>query len=342
MRKMISTAVFLLCLLCTTWVLAQQEVNYNMYRYHLNLINPAVTGTQGAAYANFSLRTQWVGIADAPETQAFSAGTPNKRQRLGTGFSVINDKTFVENQTQLFADFSYRLPLDNERDLYLGLKAGGTSIRLHADRLKTYGSVLPDQFLTSQSSFVPNIGVGLYYKSPTYFVSLSIPRLLSTERFRFDDGQVSRATDRPHFFGSVGGRWALTSNWEFIPSALFSYVSAAPFDYFLNASVAYKATWDIGLQYTRGGGLGGATFFRLSSGTKVGYAYVTSAIDQVSRFSKGTHELVVKFKLGNFPTSEKEPSTEEATDTAYRPTLLHRIHFGEEGTHTFGTNSISE
>ena len=196
------TIVILLCLLCTTSVLAQQEVNYNMYRYHLNLINPAVTGTQGAAYANFSLRTQWVGIADAPETQAFSAGTPNKRQRLGTGFSVINDKTFVENQTQLFADFSYRLPLDDERDLYLGLKAGGTSIRLHADRLQTYGSTLPDQFLTSQSSFVPNIGVGLYYKSPTYFVSLSIPRLLSTERFRYDDGQVSRATDRPHFWDS--------------------------------------------------------------------------------------------------------------------------------------------
>ena len=113
-----------LCLLCTTSVLAQQEVNYNMYRYHLNLINPAVTGTQGAAYANFSLRTQWVGIADAPETQAFSAGTPNKRQRLGTGFSMINDKTFVENQTQLFADFSYRLPLDDERDLYLGPTLG--------------------------------------------------------------------------------------------------------------------------------------------------------------------------------------------------------------------------
>ena len=157
MRKMVFIVVMFLCLLCTTWVLAQQEVNYNMYRYHLNLINPAVTGTQGAAYANFSLRTQWVGIADAPETQAFSAGTPNKRQRLGTGFSVINDKTFVENQTQLFADFSYRLPLDNERDLYLGLKAGGTSIRLHADRLKTYGSVLPDQFLTSQSSCITRV-----------------------------------------------------------------------------------------------------------------------------------------------------------------------------------------
>jgi len=106
--------------------------------------------------------------------------------------------------------------------------------------------------------------------------------------------------------------------------------------------VAYKATWDIGLQYTRGGGLGGATFFRLNSGTKVGYAYVTSAIDQVSRFSKGTHELVVKFKLGNFPTFEKEPSIEESTETTYSPLLLYSKNTGKEGTHTFDNHSISE
>ena len=295
--KMVTYSLLFLLFLSTAVVYAQQEVNYNMYRYHLNLINPAVTGTSGVFFANLSLRTQWVGIKDAPETQALSAGIPNDKLRLGTGFSIINDKTFVENQTQVFADFSYHLPLGEENDLYLGLKAGGTSIRLQADRLKTYGSNQSDQYLSNQSSFVPNIGVGVYFKRAGYYATLSIPRLLSTERFRYDDGQVSRATDRPHFFGSMGSRFTLNENWSFLPSVFFSYVRAAPFDYMLNSAVAYQQFVEFGLLYTRGGGIGGTTFFNLNNGFQLGYSYVTSAVDQVTRFSKGTHEIVLKFSL---------------------------------------------
>ena len=297
--KMMTNSLVILLFLSTAVLYAQQEVNYNMYRYHLNLINPAVTGTSETFFANLSLRTQWVGIDDAPETQALSVGVPNNKFRLGTGISVINDKTFVENQTQIFADFSYHLPLGEENDLYLGLKAGGTSISLQADRLQTYGSNQSDQYLTNQSSFVPNIGVGVYFKQAGYYASLSIPRLLSTERFRYDDGQVSRATDRPHFFGSMGGRVPLNENWSFLPSIFFSYVRAAPFDYMLNSAVAYQQFIEFGLLYTKGGGIGGTTFFNLNNGFQLGYSYVTSAVDQVTRFSKGTHELVLKFGLKN-------------------------------------------
>lgn len=295
--KMITYYFLIFFFLSTALLYAQQEVNYTMYRYHLNLINPAVTGTNEVFFANFSLRTQWVGIKDAPETQALSAGVPNKTARLGTGFSIINDRTFVENQTQVFADFSYHLPLGEENDLFLGLKAGGTSVRLHADGLQTYGTDQTDQYLTNQSSFVPNIGVGIYLKRNNYYLSLSIPRLLSTERFRYDDGQVSRATDRPHFFGSTGSRVSLNDDWSFLPSVFFSYVSAAPVDYMINTAFAFQGAFELGALYTKGGGIGGTTFFNLNNGFQLGYSYVTSSVDQVTRFSKGTHEIILKFSL---------------------------------------------
>ena len=47
-------------------VCAQQEVNYALYRYHLNLINPAAAGTQGAPFLNLGIRNQWLGVEDAP------------------------------------------------------------------------------------------------------------------------------------------------------------------------------------------------------------------------------------------------------------------------------------
>lgn len=278
---------------------SQQEVNFNMYRYNVNLINPAFTGVNGTLFANLSLRTQWVGVKDAPETQALSAGIPNNKLRLGTGFSIINDKTFIENQTQFFADFSYHLPLGEGNDIYLGIKAGGTSILLQANKLLTFGSNQNDQYLTNQSSFVPNIGVGVYFKNASFFASLSIPRLLSTERFRYDDGQISRATDRPHIYGLTGSRIIINENWSFLPSGFFSYVKNTPFDFMLNSTFAYQRFIEFGLLYAREGGIGGTTFFNLNDTLQFGYSYVTSGVDQLTRFSKGSHEFILKFKFNN-------------------------------------------
>lgn len=287
-------------------LMAQQEVNYSLYRYHLNLFNPAATGTQGGTYLNMSLRTQWVGVKDAPETQAISMGTPNKRNRLGTGFSIINDKTFIERQTQLFFDFSYRLPLGEETEnLYLGLKAGGTSIRLFTDRLSNIQQ--NDPYLQGNIGFVPNIGVGLYYKTPNFYLSASIPRLLNTERFSNDDGQVSRATDRPHLFASMGFFLPLSQDWDLIPAGMLSYVEAAPVDYVFDLGFSFRQRFDFGAQYTYSGGFGATTSFHLGDGIQFGYAYINSSGDQVNRYSGGTHELVLKFKLGE-QNGEREAS----------------------------------
>ena len=281
-------------------LVAQQEVNYSLYRYHLNLLNPATTGTQGGTYLNMSLRTQWVGVDEAPETQAISMGTPNKKDRLGTGFSIINDQAFIERQTQLFFDFSYRLPMGDQKNLYLGLKAGGTSIRLFTDRLENTQE--NDPFLQGNMGFVPNIGVGIYYKTPRFYLSTSIPRLLNTERFSADDGQVSRATDRPHLFTSFGFFIPVSHDWDLVPAGMISYVEAAPIDYVFDLGFSFQKRFDFGVQYNHSsisGGFGAITSFQLKDGLQFGYAYVNSSMDQVNHYSAGTHELVLKIKLGN-------------------------------------------
>jgi type IX secretion system PorP/SprF family membrane protein len=152
MNKKLLFYFFSFSLLIANLLWSQQEVDYILYRYHLNLINPATTGTQGAPYLRMSLRSQWMGIENSPETQAISIGTPNLKNRLGTGFSIIDERAFAENTTQLFLDFSYRLPLDRDQNIYLGLKAGGTSLRIYASELKTYESDLIDPLLLTTSN----------------------------------------------------------------------------------------------------------------------------------------------------------------------------------------------
>lgn len=293
-------------LLHGTELLAQQEVNYTLYRYHMNLINPASAGTQGAPYANIGIRNQWLGIDDAPRSFSLSYSSPHKNERVGLGFSVISDKTFVEQQTQLFADFSYRLPMGDQKNVFLGLKAGGTSFRLQAADLVTLQSNLGDPNLINTSSFVPNIGVGAVYHSPGFYLALSIPRLLSTERFREENGQETRPTDRPHFYAATGVRFEVVDRFEFAPSILYSYVNAAPSQFVIDATFSYDKKFDFGAQYTQRGGIGATMNLNIADDFQLGYAYTTQLGNQENFFSRGTHELLLRIRLGRAPFVEDE------------------------------------
>ncbi len=297
MKQQYKKYVMTYFLLSTAMSWAQQEAHYNLYRYHLNLLNPAVVGAAQESFVNLSLRSQWIGVEDAPETQALSLEIPNKGKRLNYGFSLINDHTFVERQTQLFADFSYQLPLSSAGHyLFLGLKAGGTSLRISASDLEVFGSDLADPLLEDTSNFVPNIGMGVYLKTPNYFLSLSVPRILSTERFRFNDGQVTRAADRPHLYAAAGVYKKLSTDWTLSPAFLVTYLAQAPISYTTDVLFTYKRRLDLGVQYSKGFGVGVSAAFQLSPKIEFGYVYMTPTAAQ-AQLRWGTHEWVMKIRL---------------------------------------------
>ena len=297
MLKLTSVLLFFF-LTTSTAILAQQEVNYALFRYHLNLINPAAAGTQGAAYLNLGVRNQWQGVADAPQSFSLTYNAPQKNERVGLGINVNNDKTFVEQQTQAFVDFSYRLPLGDEKAVYLGIKGGGTAFRLNASGLPVFQTNLPDPNLINVSSFVPNIGVGGIYHSPQFYFGFSIPRMLSTARFREKNGQETRPSDRPHYYVNTGLRLPLSERFEFTPAAMLSMVHAAPSMLVLDASFSYNNTIDFGAQYTQRGGIGGTFNLNLNNAFQMSYAYITQSGKQMNFYAQPTHELLLRIRVG--------------------------------------------
>jgi len=287
----------------------QQESTLSLYKYHLNQINPAATATQGATYLNVNYRSQWLGVDGAPETQTLSLGVPSEVRKLGIGFSISNDKINVQGATQLFVDFSYPLELDSKRTLYLGLKAGGTSSRIDAAQLNRVGGPV-DPFLVDDTRFTPNIGVGIYYLTENnFYVSLSIPRLLSTERFSSDNGQASLATDKPHLYLSSGIQIPISEQWSLNPSVLLGQVANAPTNYVVDLAMSFEEKIDFGIQYNRGQGFGGIASFALGSSFRLGYAYINSLSNTVNAFSASTHEISLKIKLGSDTKNESEEET---------------------------------
>lgn len=310
----------LIILLAVSPILAQQEAHFSLYRYHFNMLNPALTGTQGGTLLNLSFRDQWAGIKDSPQTQAISYSSPTSNERIGVGFSAVNDKTFIEQQTQVFLNFSYLLRLNEKLNLHLGIQAGANGYAINGtSTLNIYGmsTTAIDPFLVDNSLINPNIGVGLYLKHPNYYFSLSSPKILRSKRFRVFEGMVTTASDRPHFYITGGSFIKINNRWDAIPSFLFSFVNAAPMLTTLNMSLAYNKKFEFGLEYNFQNGIGGTLMFHALKSCSVGYAYITSTHRELNQFSKGTHEVLLRIKLKEHNPLEQleQLNVDETTDT---------------------------
>lgn len=301
------SAALFYCLLvlacfCPSIQWAQQETIFSLYRHHLNIQNPAAVGLAQSSAINLSTRIQWLGVEDAPETQAITFFAPSKKSRLHTGFSVFNDKTFVERQTQFAIDFSYALPLGGEKKIYLGLKAGVSTIVLNAANLMTYGSTGSDPNLLNRSGAVPNLGVGFHYQSSRFYFAASVPHLLNTERFSMENNRVSLATDRPHIYLNTAYRFSLTKEWEFVPTLLWTAVEGAPSSTQVDFLMNYQNQLEIGPLFNLHNGIGASLGIRIASAYQLVYAYTGQRGNQPSGFAKGSHEIALKISLDTAST----------------------------------------
>ena len=122
MRKLFYILIFIL----PFTAVAQQESYYSLYRYNMNVINPAYAGAEASNMLSLLSRRQWSQMEDAPNTIAFAYSSA-RENNVGLGLSVVSDRVFIEQQTFAYVDFSYKLSMSDDSNLYLGLKGGETS-----------------------------------------------------------------------------------------------------------------------------------------------------------------------------------------------------------------------
>jgi type IX secretion system PorP/SprF family membrane protein len=295
--KKIHNILAIALLLTSSAVMAQQESVISFYRLHMNLVNPAYVGVDSMTIATSSLRKQWTGVAEAPETQTVSFGT-YLGKNVGFGMTVIHDQTFVEKQTYLTVDFSYKLKMSETADVYFGIKAGGNTYNVNTTGLETY-NLQSDPALGSINTFNPNLGVGALYKEGALYVSLSIPRLLNTKRATNDAGYASVKTDRPHIY--LSGGYDIPLNGEFSslvlkPSAMLRYVSGAPVSLDLTAMLQIEKNFEIGGMYRTDKAYAAMSTIRLSKRFLFGFAYEMSTQPTLAA-ARNTNEILLQFRF---------------------------------------------
>jgi type IX secretion system PorP/SprF family membrane protein len=284
---------------------SQQETYYTLYRYNMNVINPAYAGALGKNVFAFTSRRQWSSMQDAPSTLAFSYSSERKNN-VGLGLSVVSDKVFIEQQTFAYVDFSYKLDMESTQ-LYLGLKAGGNFYSADPRGLTTYAFSDPVQ--QQLSRFNPNIGAGAFLKGELFWASISIPRLFNVKRE--NDNLAVTAKDRVHSY--LGGGVDLPIGDYFIikPSIMLRKVKGLPVTTDFTGMLSWQNKFELGVSYRSS-----SSFSLLSAislgGFDIGYAYETPTVSSLSQLNLKTHELVLRIFLGKNDALDKEgPESQE-------------------------------
>lgn len=323
------TAFFLLI---TFTASAQQRPYYTQYILNNFIVNPAVAGIENYTDVKISHRMQWVGLQDAPVTTYFTMHAPTKKDDYeretatsmhargqnprgknfvadytapanhgGIGVTVINDRTGPLNNFIASATYAYHMGIGPHTSLSAGLSAGISNLRLDASKLQfANGSQDPAVAGSGYLNNVrPDISAGLWLYNRDYFVGLAVQQIVP-QRVVYSNNVVGLEEGKlvPHMFLSAGYRMFISDDVTFLPSTTIRYVSPLPLGFDINAKVQYQDFVWAGASYRYQDGYSAMVGVNISNTLNVGYSYdlTTSRLNTVS---KGTHEIVLGFILGN-------------------------------------------
>lgn len=320
----------MLCIMTGVQVCAQQKPHYTQYILNQYIVNPALTGIENYTDIKVSHRHQWAGIEGAPVTTYFtihgalgkkdyrttatSYSVPGENPRgkqywedynaaaphHGIGFQVIDDRAGPLHNLSAYATYAYHIGISPRTNIAAGFGVGFTRLNLDAGKLNFAVPVDP---AVSSSGIInkirPDLNAGIYLYSADFFIGVSAQQIIPA-KIEFADNVIRKTDGKviPHLFATAGYRFLIGEDFNFIPSVMVKYMSPSPVQPEINAKLQYLDRLWAGISYRHKDGFAGMAGMNLTGLFNIGYAYdyTTSGLNTVS---KGTHEIVLGFLLGN-------------------------------------------
>jgi type IX secretion system PorP/SprF family membrane protein len=284
-----------LLLSSTMW--SQQDPQFTQYMYNMSVINPAyATDTPDVINLGGLYRAQWVGSVGGPTTGTFFVHTPVGK-RVEMGLSVIHDEIGdVVQNSSVFADFAYVIPLNENNKLSFGVKAGASFFSTNFDGF-VYSDELPDPaFANNLSKTFPNVGVGAFYFTENYYFGFSTPNLLRTRHLERQQGIFANGVEEIHYFLTGGYVFQLNDNLKYKPAFMAKAVPGVPTSFDITNNVLINDVLELGVGYRWDDSVSGLVNFRITPALRIGYAYDYTT-SNLGRFNTGSHEIMILFDL---------------------------------------------
>jgi len=179
--------------------------------------------------------------------------------------------------------------------LTFGLNAGIYTITADLPELELADDEYDPAFSNVYSNAAKfNVGFGMFYNTPSWYVGLSAPKLYNSEFL--GDKNRSDITLRNHYYLIGGAKIVLSDKVSLKPSTLIRKVSGAPLGIDLSALVELNekywaglaGRWEEGASIMVGGYVTGSI--------RIGYSYDV-VLSTLSKVSSGSHEIYVSYEI---------------------------------------------
>jgi type IX secretion system PorP/SprF family membrane protein len=167
---------FFFLIIVSTELFAQQDPLYSQYFNNPMLINPAFAGSNERLYAGVAYRSQWTGIEGAPKTFNANGHIALMDNKVGIGAIVLQDQIGDIKNTQYGVVGAYHIKLSNTKFSF-GMQMGATRFATDPNAVRIQN---PDPLFVQFNETKFNTGAGILLQNERYALSLSVPRILSS------------------------------------------------------------------------------------------------------------------------------------------------------------------
>jgi type IX secretion system PorP/SprF family membrane protein len=278
---------------------SQQDPVFNQYMNNLLTVQPAYAGMSGYVNMTAMSRIQWVGFDGAPVTSTFTIQGPFKKYNVGLGFSVITDRFGPVRQTGVYADYSFRVLLNDDQYISFGIKGGFNRYEALLTDLSVHDPNDPVVAFDVDKKYMPNFGVGFMWHADNFFVGASVPKIFRN-KISSNSGETVYQEEM-NFYAMGGIVFDIADNVKFKPTMLARWSQNTPsvIDFSANA-LFYDRVW-VGATYRLQNSYGLLFQVFVNSRVKLGYAYDLTTF-RPSQYNAGTHEFMLSY---DFPVVRK-------------------------------------
>lgn len=250
MRKIILLSIALLFALSS---FAQQDQQYTQFMYNKLSYNPAYAGSMGLICATGIMRSQWLGLEGAPNTQLISMDASFYEKRVGLGVNLVRHSIGVSDRYDFDAAYAYRLEVGKGM---LGIGIQGTArylkVNFADERIIAIQAADASIPVGMQTKLLPNFGFGLYYNDDRTYIGLSAPRLIENNiDFSQESAIISREVRHLYLMG--GYLIDISNEVQLHPQLLVKYAQNVPLDVDVNISAILSGKYVVGATFRVGG-----------------------------------------------------------------------------------------
>jgi len=298
-QKLLPGFVLLFMLLFPKEGVGQQDPVFNQYMNNLLTVQPAYAGMTGYLNVTALSRIQWVGFDGAPTTNTITIQGPFQKYNVGLGLSLINDKFGPVRQNGVYADYAYRILLNDDQYISFGIKGGFNRYEALLSELFTHDPNDPVSIQDINQKYLPNVGVGFLWHSDIFFVGFSIPKFFKNQ-INSDNG-VSLYQEEVNYYGMGGIVLDITDAVKFKPTFLYRLSKLTPGMMDLTANFLFFDRVWAGATYRIKNSYGLLFQAFINKQLKIGYAYDLTTFHP-TQANAGTHEFMLSY---DFPYKKR-------------------------------------